>query len=82
MEAISKIDFKDLEIGIPALLTIIIMPFTSNISYGIGFGFIGYTIIKLFKGKFRQLHPLMIITSVLFAAAFTAEKLAQGLTGF
>lgn len=82
MEAISKIDFKDLEIGIPALLTIIIMPFTSNISYGIGFGFISYTIIKLFKGKFRQLHPLMIITSVLFAAAFTAEKLAQGLTGF
>lgn len=75
MGIISKIDFKDFEIGIPAFLTIIIMPFTYNISYGIGFGFISYTLIKIFRGKFRQIHPLMIIASVLFAAAFAAQAL-------
>ena len=76
MTIVSKIDFKDWEIGIPAFLTIIIMPFTYNISYGIGFGFISYTIIKLLKGKWREVHPLMIVVSVLFAVAFVAQALA------
>ena len=81
MSVMSKIDFKDYEIGIPAFLTIIIMPFTYSISYGIGFGFISYTLIKLFKGKFKDLHPLMIIISVLFAAAFIAEAIAKRVAG-
>lgn len=81
MGVISRIDFKDFEVGIPAFLTIIIMPFTYNISYGIGFGFISYTLIKLFRGKYRELHPLMIIVSVLFAAAFIAEGIATRLAG-
>jgi AGZA family xanthine/uracil permease-like MFS transporter len=81
MGIISKINFKDVEIGIPAFLTIIIMPFTYNISYGIGFGFISYTLIKLFRGKFRQLHPLMIVASVLFAVAFVAIELAGRFIG-
>ena len=76
MTIVSKIDFKDWEIGIPSFLTIIIMPFTYNISYGIGFGFISYTIIKLLKGKWREVHPLMIVVSVLFAVAFVAQAIA------
>jgi len=81
MTVMSKIDFKDYEIAIPAFLTIIIMPFTYSISYGIGFGFISYTLIKLFRGKFRDLHPLMIIVSALFAVAFVAEALARKFVG-
>jgi len=81
MTVMSKIDFKDYEIAIPAFLTIIIMPFTYSISYGIGFGFISYTLIKLFRGKFRDLHPLMIIVSALFAVAFVAEALARKFIG-
>lgn len=81
MTIVSKIDFKDWEVGIPAFLTIIIMPFTYNISYGIGFGFISYTIIKLLRGKWRQVHPLMIIVSVLFAVAFVAQAIAGKFIG-
>jgi len=81
MTVMSKIDFKDYEIGIPAFLTIIIMPFTYSISYGIGFGFISYTLIKLFRGKFKDLHPLMIVVSALFAVAFIAEALARRFIG-
>ncbi|MDD3519702.1 MAG: NCS2 family permease [Actinomycetota bacterium] len=76
MSIVSKIDFKNVEVGIPAFLTIIIMPFTYNISYGIGFGFISYTVIKLLRGKWREVHPLMIIVSVLFAVAFVAQAIA------
>lgn len=81
MSVMSKIDFKDYEIAIPAFLTIIIMPFTYSISYGIGFGFISYTLIKLFRGKFRDLHPLMIIVSALFVIAFVAEAMAKKFAG-
>ncbi|MDY0027879.1 MAG: NCS2 family permease [Candidatus Humimicrobiaceae bacterium] len=81
MSVMSKIDFKDYEVGIPAFLTIIIMPFTYSISYGIGFGFISYTLIKLFRGKFKELHPLMIIVSILFALAFIAEAMAKKFVG-
>ncbi|MDD3818810.1 MAG: NCS2 family permease [Actinomycetota bacterium] len=81
MGVMSKIDFKDYEVGIPAFLTIIIMPFTYSISYGIGFGFISYTLIKLFRGKFKELHPLMIIVSALFALAFIAEATAKKFVG-
>ncbi|MBM3713065.1 MAG: NCS2 family permease, partial [Actinobacteria bacterium] len=77
MGVISKINFKDFEVGIPAFLTIIIMPFTYNISYGIGFGFISYTLIKLFRRKAGQLHPLMIVASALFIVAFIAQFLAE-----
>jgi len=77
MSVIKNIKFSDYEEGIPAFLTIIIMPFTYSISYGIGFGFIAYTLIKIFRGKIRELHPLMIIVSVLFAVAFIAQFLAK-----
>jgi adenine/guanine/hypoxanthine permease len=81
MTVMTKIDFSDYEIGIPAFLTIIIMPFTYSISYGIGFGFISYTLIMIFRGKIKKLHPLMIIISVLFAVAFVAQFLAEKFTG-
>ena len=57
------------------------MLFTYNISYGIGFGFISYTLIKLFRGKFRDLHPLMITVSIFFAVAFIAETIAKRVMG-
>ena len=81
MTVMARIDFKDYEIGIPAFLTIIIMPFTYSISYGIGFGFISYTLIKLCRGKGRKLHPLMIVVSALFIVAFVAEAIARRFVG-
>ncbi len=81
MTVMTKIDFKNYEIGLPAFITIIIIPFTYNISYGIGFGFISYTLIKLFKRKFKELHPLMIVVSVLFLVVFIAEELSKKFAG-
>ena len=57
------------------------MVFTYNISYGIGFGFISYTLIKLLRGKFRDLHPLMITVSILFAVAFITETIVKRVMG-
>jgi len=70
MSAIKGIDFKKADEGIPAFLTIIGMPLTYNISHGIGFGFISFTLIKLFTGKAKELHPLIYVVSALFAVNF------------
>ena len=59
-----KVDsFED---GFPALLTIILMPLTYEISPAIGAGFISWVLIKVARGKVSEIHPLMWIVSVAF----------------
>ncbi|HEX6683855.1 MAG TPA: NCS2 family permease [Candidatus Limnocylindrales bacterium] len=67
---IRNIDWTDYEIAIPAFLTIVLMPFTYSISNGIGAGVITYTLIKLVRGKAREVHPLMWGVAVLFMLYF------------
>jgi adenine/guanine/hypoxanthine permease len=56
--------------AIPAFLTILTLPLTFNISYGIGFGFISYVLIKLARGRPSEVHPLLYVVALLFALAF------------
>jgi adenine/guanine/hypoxanthine permease len=67
----SRIDFTDIELGLPALLTIVIMPFTYSITNGIGAGFLTYVFIKLVRGKVGDVHPLMWATALAFLLYFT-----------
>ncbi|MDX6253483.1 MAG: adenine/guanine/hypoxanthine permease [Kribbellaceae bacterium] len=80
MTQVKGIDFDDLEVAIPAFLTIILMPFTYSISAGIGAGFVSYTLLKLVRGKARQVHPLMWIISALFVVYFAIGPLRDWLT--
>jgi adenine/guanine/hypoxanthine permease len=66
MESVTKISFGDATEGIPAFLTIIIMPITYSISEGIAFGVVAYTLINLFTGKAKKLSVLMYILTILF----------------
>ena len=70
MMGIRNIDWADYEIAIPAFLTIVLMPFTYSISNGIGAGVITYTLIKLVRGKAREVHPLMWGVAALFLVYF------------
>jgi adenine/guanine/hypoxanthine permease len=67
---IKDIDVSDVEDGIPALLTMILMPLTYDITVGIGAGFISWVIIKVARGKASQVHPLMWIVAILFLVFF------------
>ncbi|MEU7863499.1 hypothetical protein [Nonomuraea sp. NPDC049141] len=66
----TNIDFTDFEIAIPAFLTIVVMPFTYSISNGIGAGFLSYVLIKIVKGKVREIHPLLWVVTALFVIYF------------
>ena len=57
MQQVKGISWDDIEIAIPAFLTIILMPFTYSISVGIGAGFLAFVLIKAVKGKAAQVHP-------------------------
>jgi AGZA family xanthine/uracil permease-like MFS transporter len=70
MMQVSGIDWKNYEISIPAFLTIIVMPFAYSITAGIGAGFVSYVVIKVAKGKVKDIHPLMWVTAVLFVIYF------------
>jgi len=54
------IPWEEIDEAIPAFLTILTLPLTFSISYGIGFGFISYVLIKLARGKPGEVHPLLL----------------------
>jgi len=75
MTQIKGIDWADYGIAIPAFLTIILMPFTYNISVGIGAGFVSHVVIRLVQGRRKEVHPLLIFVSVLFMVYFLASPI-------
>ena len=74
MSQVVHVDWDDPEDGIPAFLTMVLMPFTYSITVGIGAGFIVYVLIKLARGKAAQVHPLLYVVALAFVVYF-----AQGL---
>ncbi len=75
MTGIKQIDWDDLGIAIPAFLTIILMPFTYNISVGIGAGFVTYVVIRFIQGRKSEIHPLLFLGSGLFMVYFLASPI-------
>ena len=70
ISCVKDIDWTDPSIALPAFLTMAMMPFTYNISYGIAFGLVAYVAIKVFTGKIKEVGVTTWIVSALFAAMF------------
>ena len=75
MSQIKNIDWDDLGIAVPAFLTIILMPFTYNISVGIGAGFITHVVIRLVQGRAKEVHGLLWFVSGLFMIYFLSSPI-------
>ncbi len=80
MQQVKGIDWDDLEIAIPAFLTIVLMPFTYSITVGIGAGFITYVLIKIVRGKAAAVHPLMWAVAAAFVVYFAIGPITGWLT--
>lgn len=70
MGSVKDIDWKDVSVSVPAFLTIAMIPFSYNISYGIAFGLISYVVIKLFSGKVKEIKAGTWVITLLFLAMF------------
>ena len=66
LSAAAEIDFKDPTEGIPAFLTIVMMPFAYSVAEGIVYGIMSYVILKAATGKFKQLPIIGWILFVIF----------------
>lgn len=76
MTVVREIDWQDAEIAIPAFLTMLAIPLTFSIANGLAFGFSAYTVLKVARGKFREVNWLVYLLTALFVARFA--YLSQG----
>lgn len=66
LQKIQKINLADLSESFPAILTLLIVPFTFNIAHGIAFGVIAYPIVKAIQGKFKEVPIAVYVLAGLF----------------
>ncbi|EKN66833.1 NCS2 family permease [Schinkia azotoformans] len=64
--SVANIKWNEIDEAFPAFLIILSMPLTSSIATGIALGFISYPLMKIVKGKWSEVHPLVYLFAVLF----------------
>lgn len=75
MKSVTSIDFNDITEGIPAFITIMVMPFAYSISKGIAYGVITYVISKVAGKKMKEIPVITWILAVVFIADIIFEAL-------
>ncbi|MBQ8145632.1 MAG: NCS2 family permease [Clostridia bacterium] len=70
MSSFKEINWSDLDEAIPAFFAGIFMALCYSISYGIAAGFIFYIIVKVCKGKIKEINPILWVCSGLFILNF------------
>jgi AGZA family xanthine/uracil permease-like MFS transporter len=71
--SVGKISFGKLEEGLPAFLTIILIPLTFSITQGILWGFISHVGLYLIVGRHRDIHPMMYVLAVISVGLLLLE---------
>jgi AGZA family xanthine/uracil permease-like MFS transporter len=70
VSAVAEIDWQDPEAAIPAFLTMLGIPLSFSIANGLAFGFTAYVLIKLLRGKFREVNWFVYLLAGLFVVRF------------
>ncbi len=66
----AKIDWDEPRIGIPAFLTLIMIPLTYSIATGLSFGLIAYAGLEILTGRFHRSHWMLYLLAMLFLVRF------------
>jgi len=70
MTTAAEIEWTDPEIAIPAFLTMIAIPLSFSIANGLAFGFVAYTLLKVLRGRFREVSWMVYVLTGLFIMRF------------
>ncbi|MCB5908187.1 NCS2 family permease [Streptomyces pinistramenti] len=79
MSAAAHVDWSDRATSIPVFLTVALMPFTYQITAGVGAGVIAYTAIKTAQGKWREVGGFMWVLTLVFAVYFSLHPIESWL---
>jgi len=66
----AEIEWNNPVVSIPAFLTMTTIPLTFSIANGLAFGFTAYTLLKVFKGEYREVNWLVYLLTALFLLRF------------
>lgn len=70
MTALGRIEWDNMQEAFPAFIIFVMMPLSYSITDAVGIGIITYCIVKIFCGKYRQVHPLLYIFMLMFLVQF------------
>ena len=70
VRSVARLDWNDLTEAVPAFLTMVVMPFSYNISHGLAAGFVSYAVMKTAAGRRREVHWLVYLVAILFALRY------------
>ena len=73
-KSVGKINFSKLEEGVPAFLTLILIPLTFSITQGILWGFISHVGLYLIVGRRRDIHPMMYALALVSIGLLLLER--------
>ncbi len=65
MQGTSDVSWTQLEEALPAFLTIVMMPFTYSITNGLVAGMGTYVLLKVLRGKAREVHPVLLLLTLI-----------------
>lgn len=78
MGAVRKIDWDDFTEAAPAFITILVMPFATSITDGIGMGFITYCVCKIVSGNAKKVSGLMYGLAGIFILYYVLKATVLG----
>lgn len=70
MSAFKDIDWNDFSEAVPAFFAGVFMALCYSISYGIAAGFVFYCVVKICRKKYREIHPIIWVSTGLFILNF------------
>ncbi len=70
MRGTNAIDWDRYDEAIPAFITMIVMPLTYSIANGICFGIVTYVVLKILRGRFGELRPMLVLLALAIAAYY------------
>ena len=74
MQPVTKINWRMLDEAVPALLALVLIPFSYSITQGIIWGFLSWTVLKAVTGKWREIPPgLWLVDGFCVLALFSGH---------
>jgi adenine/guanine/hypoxanthine permease len=77
-KSIGQVNFSKIEEGVPAFLTLILIPLTFSITQGILWGFISHVGLYLMVGRRREIHPVMYALALISIGLLILERVKFG----
>ena len=67
---LAEVDWSDITVAAPVVITALAMPLTFSIANGIALGFIAWVAIKALAGRWRELNPALVSLAILFVLKY------------